>query len=113
MTQNSLTTAPAGHSHGSVKSYIVGIILSAILTIIPFALVMQPTLLPRTLTLILIVVCAVAQLFVQLVYFLHMDRKSESGWNLMSFIFALIILFILIVLSVWIIWSMHNNMMIH
>jgi len=38
-------------SHGSVKSYAIGFILSVILTLIPFGLVMYPTL-PKSITLI-------------------------------------------------------------
>jgi cytochrome o ubiquinol oxidase subunit IV len=53
------------------------------------------------------------QLVVHLVCFLHMSRSSEGGWNLISFVFTLVILFIVVALSVWIIWSMHFNMMIH
>ena len=53
------------------------------------------------------------QVVVHLVYFLHMNRSSEGGWNLISFVFTLVILFIVVALSVWIIWSMHYNMMIN
>ena len=35
--------------HGSVKSYAIGFILSVILTVIPFGLVMYPTL-PKSIT---------------------------------------------------------------
>ncbi|PWF24633.1 cytochrome o ubiquinol oxidase subunit IV [Corticimicrobacter populi] len=105
-------TTPAGESHGSTKSYIVGFILSAVLTLIPFGLVMYGVL-PKPVTLLLIVAFAVIQIVVQLVYFLHMNRHSESGWNLMSFIFTVVIVVIVVVLSIWIIWNMHYNMMIH
>ncbi|SDD96132.1 cytochrome bo3 quinol oxidase subunit 4 [Cupriavidus sp. YR651] len=102
----------AGESHGSAKSYNLGFVLSAILTVIPFMLVMHPVL-PRPTTLLTLVAFAVMQLIVQLVFFLHMNRSSEGGWNLISFVFTLVILFIIVALSVWIIWSMHYNMMIN
>ena len=44
-------------SHGSVKSYAIGFILSVILTVIPFGLVMYPTL-PKDMTLLIIVAFA-------------------------------------------------------
>ncbi|MEX3968335.1 cytochrome o ubiquinol oxidase subunit IV [Paraburkholderia sp. EG286B] len=105
-------TTRAGQAPGSAKSYNTGFILSIVLTVIPFALFMHPVL-PRATTLLVAVIFAVMQVVVHLVYFLHMSRSSEGGWNLISFVFTLVILFIVVVLSVWIIWSMHFNMMIH
>lgn len=105
-------TTRAGGGHGSGRSYLTGFALCAVLTVIPFLLVMYP-MLPRPLTLLTLVGFAVAQIVVQLVYFLHMNRSSEGGWNLASFVFTLVILFIVIALSLWIIWSMHFHMMIH
>jgi cytochrome o ubiquinol oxidase subunit IV len=105
-------TTRAGEAHGSAKGYNTGFILSIILTVIPFALVMHPVL-PRATTLLIAVIFAVVQVVVHLVYFLHMSRSSQEGWNLISFVFTLVILFIIVALSVWIIWSMHYNMMIN
>ena len=90
-------TSRAGNAHGSTKSYLIGFV-RALLTVVPFALVMNPVL-SRPLTLFLLVGFAVAQILVQLVYFLHMDRKSEGGWNLASFVFTLVILFIVVALG--------------
>lgn len=104
-------TTRAGESHGSARSYNTGFLLCVFLTVIPFALVMHPVL-SRPATLLVAVAFAVVQLVVQLVYFLHMSRSSEGGWNLISFVFTLVILFIIVALSIWIIWSMHYNMMI-
>lgn len=104
------TTTRAGEAHGSAKNYLIGLLLCAILTIIPFALVMYPVF-PRPVTLLILVAFAVVQIVVQLVYFLHMNRSSEGGWNLISFVFTLVILFIVVALSIWIIWSMHFHMM--
>ncbi|QEI06377.1 cytochrome o ubiquinol oxidase subunit IV [Pigmentiphaga aceris] len=106
------STTRAGESHGSAKSYRTGFLLSALLTIVPFMLVMYPVL-SRPSTMLVLVGFAVAQIVVQLVYFLHMNRSSEGGWNLASFVFTLVILFIVVALSIWIIWSMHFHMMIN
>lgn len=104
------TTTRAGEAHGSSKSYLTGFLLCVVLTVIPFALVMNPVL-SRPTTLLILVAFAVAQIVIQLIYFLHMNRSSEGGWNLISFIFTLVILFIIVALSIWIIWSMHFYMM--
>jgi len=98
--------------HGSLKSYIIGFVLSLLLTFGSFGLVMHGAL-SHTAKIIGVVALCILQLLVQLVYFLHMDRKSEGGWNLASFVFTLVILFIVVALSIWIIWSMHYHMMIN
>ncbi|MEJ2801067.1 cytochrome o ubiquinol oxidase subunit IV [Comamonadaceae bacterium PP-2] len=105
-------TPLAGAAHGSVKSYLIGLALCAVLTVVPFMLVMNDVL-SRPATLAMLVAFAIVQILVQLSFFLHMNRKSEGGWNLASFVFTLVILFIVVTLSIWIIWSMHYHMMIN
>lgn len=99
-----------GASHGSVKEYVVGLILSIVLTVIPFGLVMSGVL-PTGPTLLAILVCAIAQLFVQLVFFLHMNTSSEQIWNTSSAVFIVIIVAILIVGSIWIMEHLNHNML--
>ena len=48
-----------------------------------------------------------------LVYFLHMNSKSDEGWNLTAFIFTVIIIAIVVVGSIWIMWNLNYNMMMH
>ena len=103
-------------SHGvSAKDYTIGFILSVILTVIPFALVMKPELLGLShgATLITVVVFAVVQVLVHLVYFLHMKTDEEGRWNVMSMLFTAVVIVCIVALSVWIMWSMHFHMMIN
>ncbi|AWY42867.1 MAG TPA: cytochrome o ubiquinol oxidase subunit IV [Pseudomonas sp.] len=97
-------------SHGSVKSYGIGFILSVILTLIPFGLVMYPTL-PKSITLLIVVAFAVIQVLVHLVYFLHLDRSSAQRNNVIAFVFAAIVIALLVGLSIWIMFSIHTFMM--
>ncbi len=101
-----------GASHGSVKSYMIGFILSIILTGIPFWMVMDGGASKATI-LGVVLVCAVVQVLVHLVYFLHLDSKSEGGWNLVAMVFAAIIILIIVVGSLWIMWNLNYNMMAH
>ena len=97
----------AGESHASVKSYMVGFVLSIILTAIPFGLVMDQGHYGFTAGTVLsaILVLAVVQVFVHVIYFLHMDRSAEQRWNVLAFSFTILILVIVVAGSVWI---MHN-----
>jgi cytochrome o ubiquinol oxidase operon protein cyoD len=97
----------AGESHASVKSYLVGFVLSIILTAIPFGLVMDSGHYGLTAETVLgsILLLAVVQVFVHIVYFLHMDRSAEQRWNVLAFSFTILILVIVVAGSVWI---MHN-----
>lgn len=96
--------------HATYKGYVVGFILSVILTAIPFWLVMAKVF-PNTLTSIIILGFAAVQMVVHVIYFLHLDRKSQGGWNLLALIFTAIVLFILLSGTIWVMIHMNENMM--
>ncbi|AGZ36968.1 cytochrome o ubiquinol oxidase subunit IV [Pseudomonas sp. SWI6] len=97
-------------NHGSVKSYMIGFVLSIILTAIPFGLVMFPSL-PKNLTVLVVVAMAVIQVVVHLVYFLHMDRSKEQRSNVSTFLFTTLVIALLVGLSLWIMFNIHIEMM--
>ena len=101
----------SGEDHGSFKSYMIGFILSVILTAIPLWLVMGDVLENRTATVILIMVFGVIQVFVHMIYFLHMNTKSQGGWTFMSLLFTLVVVMITLVGSLWVMYNMNKNMM--
>lgn len=98
------------HAHGSLKDYSIGFILSVILTAIPFWLVMTHQLPPGTTKLVLFAFAAV-QVVVHMIYFLHMNSKSEGGWNFMALVLTIILLFIVMTGSIWVMYHMNANMM--
>ena len=102
----------AGESHASVKSYMIGFVLSVILTAIPFGLVMDVNHYGFTAGTVLaaILLLAVVQVFVHVVYFLHMDRSAEQRWNVVAFAFTVMILVIVVSGSVWIMHNATGNM---
>jgi len=100
-----------GHSHGSMRDYVIGFVLSVILTVIPFWLVMGEVLESRVWTVALIMLFGAVQIVVHMVYFLHMNRKSEGGWILMSLLFTGIIIVIALVGSLWVMHHLDTNMM--
>ena len=100
-----------GASHGTMKSYVTGFILAAILTAIPFWLVMDRVFESSRTTALVILAFAMVQIVVHLVYFLHMDTKSESGWNMLALIFTLVLVVITLSGSIWIMYHLNSNMM--
>ena len=99
-----------GFSHGSVREYVVGLTLSIILTAIAFGVVMTGVM-SGTPALILILLCAVGQVMVQLVFFLHMNTSSEQLWKTSSAIFTVVLIAILIIGSIWIMAHLNHNML--
>jgi len=104
-------TSHGGASHGSLKSYLFGFILSVILTVIPFAMVMSDTA-SHSLIIGTVVASAVIQIVVHLVFFLHMNTSSEERWNLVALLFTAVIIFIVVVGSLWIMYNLNVNMMV-
>ncbi|MBM2882839.1 MULTISPECIES: cytochrome o ubiquinol oxidase subunit IV [Chromobacterium] len=97
-------------SHISVKGYLVGFVLSVILTVIPFWMVMGGAFTKQA-TLIGIFALAVVQIVVQLKYFLHLDFSKEGKLNTFSFLFTGMVIVLLVGLSIWIIYSADALMM--
>ena len=104
-------SAHDAHGHGSMRDYVIGFVLSVILTVIPFWLVMGDVLESRVWTVALIMLFGAIQIVVHMVYFLHMNRKSEGGWILMSLLFTGIIIVIALVGSLWVMHHLDTNMM--
>jgi cytochrome o ubiquinol oxidase operon protein cyoD len=107
MTNNQHTS-----NHGNLKSYIIGFILSILLTIVPYVLVVNH-ILSSDAIIVSIVILAVLQLLVQLIFFLHLSAHPEHRSTLLSFIFTVIVLFILVAGTLWIMYNMNVNMMDH
>ena len=85
------------HDHGTMGQLMIGFALAAILTIIPFYLVMAEVDMARSTLVGIIMGLGAVQIIVHLVYFLHLKRSSEEGWNFFATIFAVIILVIVLV----------------
>jgi cytochrome o ubiquinol oxidase operon protein cyoD len=103
--------ASADAPHGTLKGYLTGFVLAVVLTVIPFWLVMGNVLDNRIATSILIVLFAVVQIVVHMIYFLHLDTRSEGGWNMLALIFTVVILAITIIGSLWVMYHLDLNMM--
>ncbi|MDB5178616.1 MAG: putative cytochrome ubiquinol oxidase chain cyoD [Patescibacteria group bacterium] len=101
---------------GTRTSYVVGFVLSVLLTLGAYFVVAQhlpgehPWLSHRVL-IGAVVGLAVIQLMVQLFFFLHLGRESKPRWNLTVFLFALMVVTIVVGGSLWIMKNLDYHMM--
>lgn len=102
-----------GETHGSMRDYVIGFVLSVVLTAIPFWLVMSGALADRTLTGLVVSAFAAVQIVVHMVFFLHMNARAEGGWNLLALLFTVVIVVIVLTGSLWVMYHLNANMMPH
>ena len=98
-------------SHGTFGSYMTGFVLSVILTAIPFWLVMGNVIADRSVTAVLIMGLGLVQIVVHMIFFLHMDTKSEGGWNMMALLFTVVLVLIALSGSLWVMHNLNAYMM--
>jgi cytochrome o ubiquinol oxidase subunit IV len=96
--------------HGSLKSYLIGFILSLALTSASFFLVSTMLLSGQTL-IFAIVGLALMQAISQLLFFLHLGREARPRWETFVFYFMLLILVIIVAGSLWIIYDLNDRVM--
>ena len=97
--------------HASLRDYLVGFGLSVVLTAIPFWLVMSGALPNKQVTGFVIMAFAVVQIVVHMVYFLHMNSKSDEGWTMVALVFTLVLVVITLAGSLWVMHHLNVNMM--
>ena len=100
-----------GAAHGSLKGYLIGFVLSVVLTAIPFLMVMTGAIDNKQATAIIIMAFAVVQIIVHMVFFLHMSPASEGGWSMLALIFTVILVVIVLSGSLWVMYHLNANMM--
>lgn len=100
-----------GAPHGTRKGYLIGFALSVLLTAVPFAIVMIDGLATPNAAAAICMAFAIVQILVHMIYFLHMNTKSEGGWTMMALIFTVIVVVIALTGSLWVMYHMNQNMM--
>ncbi len=98
-------------AHASLHGYLLGFALAVILTAIPFAIVMGGLFSSTRVTSLVLLALGAIQMVVHVIYFLHMDFRSEGGWNMLSILFTLVLVIITLSGSIWIMYHLDHNMM--
>jgi cytochrome o ubiquinol oxidase subunit IV len=99
-----------GAGHGSVRSYVIGFVLSVVLTAAAFGLITQKLMGP-TESIIAIAVLAFIQILVHLVFFLHMNTSSSQRWNIAALASTVLVAVIVIGGTLWVLNNVGHHMM--
>ena len=110
MASEHLYDKDTGAACATYKDYAIGFGLSLITTCISFGIVGSKILSPIA-TCVAVIVLALIQFFCQAVYFLHLNTDSRARWNVVSFVFALIVVLILVAGTMWIMFDLYAMMM--
>jgi cytochrome o ubiquinol oxidase operon protein cyoD len=94
----------------SPTSYVIGFVLSIVLTLVAYVLVINHILTGAGL-IAAIIGLGIVQLFVQLYFFVHVGKKSSPRWNFIVLLFAALVVAIVIFGSLWIMNNLNYNMM--
>jgi cytochrome o ubiquinol oxidase operon protein cyoD len=97
-------------STASILSYTVGLGLAIVATIASFAVSQTSLLWPPGISVGLIVL-ALAQIGVHLVFFLHLGSGHDDTNNILALAFGVLIVFLVIAGSIWIVANLNTNMM--
>jgi cytochrome o ubiquinol oxidase operon protein cyoD len=99
---------------GTISQYVAGFVLSLAITLVAYATVQHHIntghVFPTDSAMVAILsILAIAQLMVQLVFFLHLNRESKPRWNLLVAGFAVLVVLIVVFGSLWIMGNLNYH----
>ncbi len=101
---------PDGDIASGLRSYVIGLALATLLTFASFSLP-SSTLVWGPGIPVALVVFAIAQMGVHLVFFLHITTSPDNTNNVLALAFGVLIVVLLIGGSLWIMANLNRNMM--
>jgi len=112
--ENSLLDVAPGQPHSNILSetiaYVIGLALALVLTGVSFWVASTGVLWGPGVA-VGLVVLAIAQMGVHLVFFLHITTGPDNTNNVMALAFGLLIVFLVIGGSLWIMANLDQNML--
>ncbi|WP_287081854.1 cytochrome o ubiquinol oxidase subunit IV [Methylobacterium sp.] len=93
-----------------IRGYLIGLALATLLTVCSFAVVHAKFVWAPAVP-VAVIVFAIAQMGVHLVFFLHITTGPDNINNVMALAFGVLFVVLLIGGSVWIMSNMNSNMM--
>src|SRR3954467_5819101 len=95
---------------GSIQSYVIGLALSTLLTVVSFGLPATGLVWGPGVS-VALAVFAIAQMGVHLVFFLHITTAPDNTNNVLALAFGVLIVGLLIAGSLFIMTNLNNNML--
>lgn len=97
--------------HFTLRTYLTGFLFAAVLTAIPFWIVMSRAIANTIVAATVLVAFAIAQILVHTFAFLHVNARQQGGWILVAYVFTAVFVLITIGGSLWIMYHLNSNMM--
>ena len=97
--------------HFTLRTYLVGFAAAAVLTALPFWIVMTRAISGTAAAATVVVTLAIAQILVHTYAFLHVNARQQGGWTLVAYVFTAVLVVITIGGSLWIMYHLNTNMM--
>jgi cytochrome o ubiquinol oxidase operon protein cyoD len=112
--ENSLLDVAPGQPHSNILSetiaYVIGLALALVLTGVSFWVASTGVLWGPGVA-VGLVVLAIAQMGVHLVFFLHITSGPDNTNNVLALAFGVLIVFLVMIGTIWIMSHMNANMM--
>ena len=105
-----VTEPPHGTGIGTYKSYALGYVLCLALTLAAYFAVVLDLFSGLALAALVIGLGAL-QIAVQLILFIHLNAESKPRWNMVVFLFMLLITAIVVIGSLWIMANLDYRVM--
>lgn len=94
---------------GRWPSYVIGFALAGGMTVAAFALATHGWLTPASLVAALVVL-AIAQMIVHLIFFLHITTAPAQKTNILALLLSLLIISLMVIGSLWIMAQLNTHM---
>jgi cytochrome o ubiquinol oxidase operon protein cyoD len=96
--------------HGTLRSYVIGLVVSLLFTVIAFSLVAFRVIDGDALK-FSVIGLAILQAAAQLLFFLHLGRESQPRWETLVFFFMVMVVLIIVIGTLWIMYDLNNRVM--
>ena len=93
-----------------IQGYVIGLLLATLLTIVSFYVAKSHQFWQPSIP-IALVVLAIAQMGVHLVFFIHITTAPDNTNNILALAFGVLIVALIIVGSLWIMYNLNHNLM--
>lgn len=96
-------------AHGTMAQYINGFVLSILLTLIAYFAAVKHLWSTKILMAVLLLL-AVVQFAVQLVFFMHIGQEAKPRWKRLTIVLMMVFALIVVLGSIWIMYNLNYRM---